>query len=61
MLYLPQALNDLRDDTRVVGRSKTARRWSQRAVRLSAPTAVVAGMLARVYGVQKAAGAGMSL
>lgn len=37
MLYLPQALNDLRDDTRVVGRSKTARRWSQRAVRLSAP------------------------
>ena len=61
MLYLPQALNDLCDDTRVVGRSKSARRWSHRTVRLSAPTAVVAGMLARVYGVQKAAGAGMSL
>ncbi|EJF45765.1 hypothetical protein HMPREF1318_2550 [Actinomyces massiliensis F0489] len=44
-----------------MGRPKTARRWSHRTVRLSAPTAVVAGMLARVYGVQKAAGAGMSL
>jgi len=61
MLYLPQALNDLRDDTRAVGRTKTARWRPQRLVRLSAPTAAVAGMLARVYGVQKAAGAGVSL
>ena len=61
MLYLPQALNDLCDDTRVVGRPKTA---GGGAIVLSASVPrrpVVAGMLARVYGVQKAAGAGMSL